>query len=84
MELKLDKTIKILLGAIALGLFLNASNVFISKAYANDCATLKQVRDEVDILASIIKTSSHSAQKNIIECIKFDATCLVHLKNLQQ
>ena len=35
MELKLDKTTKILLGAIALGLFLNASNVFIDKAYAN-------------------------------------------------
>jgi len=29
MELKVDKTTKILLGAIALGLFLNASNVFI-------------------------------------------------------
>ena len=36
MELKADKTIKILLGAIAFGLFLNASNVFIDKAYAND------------------------------------------------
>ena len=35
MELKLDKTTKILLGAIALGLFLNASNVIIDKAYAN-------------------------------------------------
>ena len=35
MELKLDKTTKILLAAIALGLFLNASNVFIDKAYAN-------------------------------------------------
>ena len=36
MELKLDKITKILLGAIALGLFLNASNVFIDKTYAND------------------------------------------------
>ena len=36
MELKLDKTTKILLGAIALGLFLNVSNVFIDKAQAND------------------------------------------------
>ncbi len=36
MELKLDKTTKILLGAIALGLFLNASNVFIDKAYASN------------------------------------------------
>ena len=39
MGLKLDKTTKILLGAIALGLFLNTSDVFIDKAYANDCAT---------------------------------------------
>ena len=34
MELKLDKTTKILLGAIALGLFLNASDVYIKKAHA--------------------------------------------------
>ena len=33
--LREDKTTKILLGAIALGLFLNASNVFIDKAFAN-------------------------------------------------
>ena len=36
MELKVDKTTKLLLGAIALCLFLNASNVFIDKAHAND------------------------------------------------
>ena len=36
MELKFDKITKILLGAIALGLFLNASNVIIDKAYANN------------------------------------------------
>ena len=34
MELKLDKTTKILLGAIALGLFLNASDMYIKKANA--------------------------------------------------
>ena len=34
MELKLDKTAKILLGAIALGLFFNVSNIFIKNAYA--------------------------------------------------
>jgi len=34
MELKIDKTTKILLGAIALGLFLNASDVIISKVMA--------------------------------------------------
>ena len=36
MELKVDNTTKILLGAIALGLFLNASNIYIDKAHAND------------------------------------------------
>jgi hypothetical protein len=36
MELKADKTTKILLGAIALGLFLNASDVIITKAFAYD------------------------------------------------
>ena len=35
MELKIDKTTKLLLGAIALGLFANASDVYIDKAYAN-------------------------------------------------
>jgi len=34
MELKLDKTTKVLLGAIALGLFLNASDIIITKAMA--------------------------------------------------
>lgn len=34
MEIKLDKTTKILLGLIALGLFLNASQVIITKAFA--------------------------------------------------
>ena len=81
MELKVDKTTKILLGAIALGLFLNASNVFISKAYANDCATAQNVQWLVD---DIVGFEVRRAQRNIIECIKFDATCLVHLKNLQQ
>ena len=36
MKLKVDKTTKILLGTIAAGLFLNASNLFIDRAYAND------------------------------------------------
>jgi len=47
MELKLDKTTKILLGAIALGLFLNASNVFIDKAYANTIQKVK-ICDQYD------------------------------------
>jgi hypothetical protein len=50
MELKLDKTTKILLGAIALGLFLNASEVIITKAmaqasgYANEPINIVCVR----------------------------------------
>ena len=47
MELKVDKTTKILLGAIALGLFLNASDVFIDKAYASDCATSSELSSAV-------------------------------------
>ena len=50
MELKLDKTIKILLGAIALGLFLNASDVFIDKAYASDCATVSDLDSAVNLI----------------------------------
>lgn len=34
MELKIDKTTKILLGLIAFGLFLNASDTYITKAHA--------------------------------------------------
>ena len=88
MELKLDKTTKILLGAIALGLFLNTSNVFIDKAYANDCATFDDVNEIVSFasskVANQLRAEMFNTQHNIIECIRFDATCLVHLKNLQQ
>ena len=55
MELKQDKTTKVLLGAIALGLLLNASNVFISEAYASRCATSSQLSSAVaDIKMHII------------------------------
>jgi len=50
MELKIDKTTKILLGAIALGLFLNASDVFIDKAYASDCATVSDLDSAVNLI----------------------------------
>jgi len=60
MELKLDKTTKILLGAIALGLFLNASNVFIDKAYAITCADSYDLKNEtVDIKDHISKQTSN-------------------------
>ena len=86
MELKLDKTTKILLGAIALGLFLNASNVIIDKAYANDCASSEFLIKASDLLQGEIARSTnflhvemYKTQRNIIECIKFDVTCLAHL-----
>ena len=59
MELKLDKTTKILLGAIALGLFLNASNVFIDKAYANDCASSEFLIKASDLLQGEIARSTN-------------------------
>jgi len=46
MGLKLDKTTKILLGAIALGLFLNTSNVFINDAHADAHAKAKKISQE--------------------------------------
>ena len=57
MELKLDKTAKILLGAIALGLFLNASNVFIDKAYAKDKVQKVQICDKEGLECADVKKS---------------------------
>ena len=68
MELKVDKTTKILLGAIALGLFLNASNVFIEKAYANDCATsweLNRVESNLENEISIVVDEVNRAKRSI-------------------
>ena len=53
MGLKVDKTTKILLGAIALGLFLN-TDVFIDKAYASDCATSGDLISAVAQIQSFI------------------------------
>ena len=61
MELKVDKTTKILLGAIALGLFLNASNVFIDKAYANDWDVV------VELNKSNVKIDRMQENLNIID-----------------
>mgnify|MGYP005642442345 CR=1 FL=1 len=47
---------KILLGAIALGLFLNASNVFIDKAYARDKVQRVQICDDYNHCAKIDRT----------------------------
>ena len=61
MELKLDKITKILLGAIAIGLFLNASNVFIDKAYANDWDIV------VELNKSNVKIDRMQENLNIID-----------------
>tara|TARA_B110000037_G_C16937842_1_gene431448 strand:- start:150 stop:419 length:270 start_codon:yes stop_codon:yes gene_type:complete len=61
MELKLDKITKILLGAIALGLFLNASNVFIDNTYANDWDVV------VELNKSNVKIDRMQENLNIID-----------------
>ena len=61
MELKLDKTTKILLGTIAFGLFLNASNVFIDKAHANDWDLV------VELNKSNVKIDRMQENLNIID-----------------
>ena len=61
MKLKVDKTTKILLGAIATGLFLNASNIFIDKAYANDWDVV------VELNKSNVKIDRMQENLNIID-----------------
>ena len=61
MKLEIDKTTKILLGAIALGLFLNASNIFIDKAYANDWDLV------VELNKSNVKIDRMQENLNIID-----------------
>ena len=64
MELKVDKTNKILLGAIALGLFLNASNVFIDKAYASDCVDKVELRSHVEKIIYEIEGAKRLIESN--------------------
>jgi hypothetical protein len=61
MEIKVDNITKILLGAIALGLFLNASNIFIDKAYANDWDVV------VELNKSNVKIDRMQENLNIID-----------------
>ena len=61
MEIKVDNITKILLGAIALGLFLNASNIFIDKAYANDWDVV------VELNKSNVKIDRIQENLNIID-----------------
>ena len=61
MNLKADKITKILLGAIALGLFLNLSNAFIDKAYANEWDIV------VELNKSNVKIDRMQENLNIID-----------------
>ena len=62
MELKLDKTTKILLGAIALGLFLNASDVIITKALAElSKSDLSYCLDKSKIRGTVTSSGSLNA-----------------------
>ena len=61
MDLKADKITKILLSAIALGLFLNLSNVFFDKAYANEWDVV------VELNKSNVKIDRMQENLNIID-----------------
>ena len=61
MKLKVDKTTKLLLGAIAGGLFLNASHVVIDRAYANDWDVV------VELNKSNVKIDRMQENLNIID-----------------
>ena len=61
MELKLDKTTKLLLSAISLGLFLNLSSVFIDKVYANEWDVV------VELNKSNVKIDRMQENLNIID-----------------
>ena len=82
MELKLDKTTKLLLGGIALGLLLNASNLFIDKAYANDWdvvvelnksnVKIDRMQDNLNIIdknVRVLEKIVDSAENNLIVAI---------------
>jgi hypothetical protein len=82
LELKLDKTTKFLLGFIGLGLYLNLSNVFIDKAYANDWdvvvelnksnVKIDRMQENLNILdknVRVIEKIIDKAEKNLISTI---------------
>ena len=64
MIFKTDKTMKILLGAIALGLFLNVSNVFIDKASANDWDVVVEL-NKSNVKIDRIQESLNIIDKNV-------------------
>ena len=64
MELKVDKITKILLCAIALGLFLNLSNVFIEKTYANDWDVVVEL-NKSNVMIDRIQENLNIIDKNV-------------------
>ena len=82
MKLKTDKTTKVLLGTIGLGLFLNASNGLIDKASANDWdvvvelnksnVKIDRVQENLNIIdknVRVIEKIIDNAEINIIDSI---------------
>lgn len=82
MELKTDKTTKVLLGVIGLGLFLNASNGLIDKASANDWdvvvelnksnVKIDRIQENLNIIdknVRVIEKIIDNAEINIIDSI---------------
>ena len=82
MKLKTDKTTKVLLGAIGLGLFLNASNGLIDKASANDWdvvvelnksnVKIDRIQENLNIIdknVRVIEKIIDNAEINIIDSI---------------
>jgi len=82
LELKTDKTTKVLLGAIGLGLFLNASNGLIDKASANDWdvvvelnksnVKIDRIQENLNIIdknVRVIEKIIDNAEINIIDSI---------------
>jgi len=82
LELKIDKTTKVLLGAIGLGLFLNVSNGLIDKASANDWdvvvelnksnVKIDRVQENLNIIdknVRVIEKIIDNAEINIIDSI---------------
>ena len=82
MELKTDKTTKVLLGVIGLGLFLNISNGLIDKASANDWdvvvelnksnVKIDRIQENLNIIdknVRVIEKIIDNAEINIIDSI---------------
>jgi len=82
LKLKTDKTTKVLLGTIGLGLFLNASNGLIDKASANDWdvvvelnksnVKIDRIQENLNIIdknVRVIEKIIDNAEINIIDSI---------------